>query len=254
MERPRPRVLFVSRTRYRLPLDRALERKFAALKEQMDVRVLACSPDAAARGDETFALVPPLRPRRLDGLHFQAVLPRLVAREIRAFRPDAVFADGTQRTLAALAGRRLARRRAAVVLEVRLPRFNAWMKETGHGTGYRMGVGLNTGQVMSGNVGHERRVEYTAVGDTVNTASRIEGMTKGQPYMMFVAESTYSVLKDPPEELVFVEEFEVRGREQKLRIWGFEPQPEEAPAPAAAPAEPAPAEPAPDAPPQAEPA
>jgi len=136
------------------------------------------------------------------------------------------------------------------MLEVRLPRFNAWMRETGHGSGYRMGVGLNTGQVMSGNVGHERRVEYTAVGDTVNTASRIEGMTKGQPYMMFVAESTYSVLKDPPEELVFVEEFEVRGREQKLRIWGFEPQPEEAPASAAAPA---PAESAPDARPQVEP-
>ena len=111
-------MLFVSRTRYRLPLDPALERKFTALKEQMDVRVLACSPDAAARGDETFALVPPLRPGRLDGLLFQAVLPLLVAKEIRAFRPDAVFADGTHRTVATLAGRRLARRRAAVVLEV----------------------------------------------------------------------------------------------------------------------------------------
>jgi glycosyltransferase involved in cell wall biosynthesis len=108
----------VSRTRYRLPLDRTLERKFAALGEQMDVRVLACSPGEAARGDETFRLVPPLRPRRLDGLLFQALLPLLVAREIRSFRPDAVFADGTHRTLATLAGRRLARRRSAVVLEV----------------------------------------------------------------------------------------------------------------------------------------
>jgi adenylate cyclase len=122
------------------------------------------------------------------------------------------------------------------MLEVRLPLFNAWMRKTGHGSGYRMGVGLNTGPVMSGNVGHERRVEYTAVGDTVNTASRIEGMTKGQPYMLFVAESTYSLLTSPPPELVFVDEVEIRGREQTLRLWGLEPDGAEALVPAAAPA------------------
>jgi len=115
---PRPRVLFVSRTRYDLPLERTLERKFEALQEEMDIRVVACAAEAPAPDDERFVLVPPLRPRRLDGLLFQAVLPLLVAREIRAFRPDAVFADGTHRTLAALAARRLARRRTAVVLEV----------------------------------------------------------------------------------------------------------------------------------------
>ena len=47
------------------------------------------------------------------------------------------------------------------------------------GDGIRMGIGLNSGPVMSGHVGSERRVEYTAVGDTTNTASRIEGLTKG---------------------------------------------------------------------------
>ena len=119
------------------------------------------------------------------------------------------------------------------MLEVRLPLFNRWMRETGHGTGYRMGVGLNTGLVMSGNVGHERRVEYTAVGDTVNTASRIEGMTKGQPYMLFLAESTYKLLTDPPPELVFVDEVDIRGREQKLKLWGFEPPPEQTAGPVA---------------------
>ena len=115
---PRPRVLFVSRTRYSLPLDRSLDRKFGALHDELDVRVLACAPEGGSCGDETFSLVAPFRPRVVDGLLFHAVLPLLVVRELRGFRPDAVFADGTHRTLAALLGRRLARRRSAVVLEV----------------------------------------------------------------------------------------------------------------------------------------
>jgi len=125
-------------------------------------------------------------------------------------------ADHADRALAA----------AREMLEVRLPRFNGWMKGAGLGDGYRMGIGLNTGSVMSGNVGHERRLEYTAVGDTVNTASRIEGMTKGTPYMLFVAESTFSRLTSPTDELVYVDEVEIRGRQQRLKLWGWEPAPE----------------------------
>ena len=49
-----------------------------------------------------------------------------------------------------------------------------------------MGIGLNSGPVMSGNVGSERRLEYTALGDTTNTAARLEGMTKGTPHQLFV--------------------------------------------------------------------
>src|SRR5207244_609512 len=99
---------------------------------------------------------------------------------------------------------------AEEMLNVRLPLFNTWMRERGLGEGYRMGIGLNRGAVMVGNVGHERRLEYTAVGDTTNTASRIEGMTKGTPYSLFVAESTFALLEDPPPNLVFHEEVEVR--------------------------------------------
>jgi glycosyltransferase involved in cell wall biosynthesis len=111
-------VLFVSRTRYSLPLDGSLDRKFAALRGELDVRVLACAPERGVDGDQTFSLVPPFRPRRLDGLLFQTALPSLVARELRDFQPDAVFAEGTHCTLAALLGRTLARRHAPVVLEV----------------------------------------------------------------------------------------------------------------------------------------
>ena len=53
-----------------------------------------------------------------------------------------------------------------------------------------MGIGLNTGPVMSGNVGSERRLEYTALGDTTNTAARLEGMTKGTPHQLYIADTT----------------------------------------------------------------
>ena len=110
---------------------------------------------------------------------------------------------------------------AREMLDVRLPRFNAWLREKGLAEGFRMGIGLNSGRVMSGNVGSERRVEYTAIGDTTNTAARLEGMTKGTPHQLFVADSTRSRLKEPPPDLVFVDEFEVRGRQARVKLWSL---------------------------------
>ncbi len=110
---------------------------------------------------------------------------------------------------------------AREMLDVRLPRFNAWLREEGLGDGFRMGIGLNSGPVMSGNVGSERRVEYTAIGDTTNTASRIEGMTKGTPHQLLFTESTHELLRDPPADVIFVDEFDVRGRQAQVKLWSL---------------------------------
>ena len=101
----------------------------------------------------------------------------------------------------------------------RLDQFNAWLGEQGFDSAFRMGIGLNTGPVMAGNIGSEQRVAYTAIGDTTNTASRLEGMTKGTPYMLFLSDATRDGISPAPDDLVFVDEFEVRGRKAKLKVW-----------------------------------
>jgi len=108
---------------------------------------------------------------------------------------------------------------AREMIGVRLDRFNAWLAEQGHDHRFAMGVGLNSGPVMAGNIGSEQRVEYTALGDTTNTASRLEGMTKGSGHMLFVAETTRERLHAVPDDLELVGELEIRGRVAAVPVW-----------------------------------
>ena len=103
-----------------------------------------------------------------------------------------------------------------------LDEFNAWMRSEGHGNGFRIGVGLNSGAVMAGNVGSERRLEYTVIGDTTNTASRLEGMTKGTPHMIFMSESTRAMLTSQQPDLVNAGDFEVRGKQVQVTLWSVD--------------------------------
>jgi len=64
---------------------------------------------------------------------------------------------------------------------VNLQRLNDRLEANGI-TPIKIGIGLNSGEVVIGHVGSSTRHEYTAVGDVVNTASRIEGLTKEFPY------------------------------------------------------------------------
>jgi adenylate cyclase len=107
------------------------------------------------------------------------------------------------------------------MLAQRLPRFNEWLREREIGDGFLMGIGLNSGDIVSGMVGSQNRLEYTAIGDTTNTASRLQGMTKGTPHSVFISDSTRELLQQPLDDLIFVDEFEVRGRQAKVKLWSI---------------------------------
>jgi adenylate cyclase len=108
---------------------------------------------------------------------------------------------------------------AREMLAVRLPQFNRRVGERALGNGFEMGIGLNSGLFIAGNVGSARRLEYTVYGDTVNTASRIEGMTKTTRQSVLIADSTRQALLRPPSDLVHVGVFDVRGKQSSIRLW-----------------------------------
>jgi glycosyltransferase involved in cell wall biosynthesis len=115
----KPRVLFVGRTRYSLPLPGWLAKKFDALERQLDFRVIASARDGDTGADDRFALLKPLRPRFLDGVLFYLRAPLAVRREIGAFRPEVIVAESPYTGAAALIGRALAAGgRPRVVVEV----------------------------------------------------------------------------------------------------------------------------------------
>ncbi len=108
---------------------------------------------------------------------------------------------------------------AREMVSVRLASFNAWYTARGYGEPFRMGVGLASGPVMSGNVGSERRMEYAAVGDTTNMAARLQGLTKETPHMVLLADTTRGALTRPAPDLAAVGSLDVRGRQLPAAVW-----------------------------------
>ncbi len=97
----------------------------------------------------------------------------------------------------------------------------------------QFGIGINTGPVVVGNVGSQRRLEYTPIGDTVNVASRLCGQAPGGA--CYVGGGTYELIREHVEP-VAVHHLRLKGKAEEVTVYELRPVSRPAPGPADAPA------------------
>ena len=105
--------------------------------------------------------------------------------------------------------------RAAIEMQKVLAKLNK--KWTGEGRPeVHIGIGINVGDVFAGNIGSERRLEYTVIGDPVNTASRL--CSKAAPGEILISEPFYKSLKRPPK-VEALEPIQLKGKAQAVPVY-----------------------------------
>lgn len=115
---------------------------------------------------------------------------------------------------------------AALAMRAELAQLNAaWAAEAaataGNPIALKVGIGINTGRCSVGDMGSDQQVAYTAIGDTVNLASRLEGLTRAYGLDLVIGEATAAKLPGAP--LIEIDLVRVKGRQQPLAIFTCPP-------------------------------
>lgn len=110
--------------------------------------------------------------------------------------------------------------RTALAFQEHLKPLGARFREK-YGGDLRCGVGINTGEAVVGTIGSEQRLEYTAIGDTINLGSRLESITKDFSVPIVLSETTQQYLG---KEFItrYLGEVKVKGKQIPVKIYTVE--------------------------------
>ncbi|WNJ20835.1 adenylate/guanylate cyclase domain-containing protein [Pontibacter sp. G13] len=81
-----------------------------------------------------------------------------------------------------------------------------------------MGIGINSGEAVAGNLGSEDQISYSVTGDTVNTGKRIETLTKEHPNSILISQPVYDKVSDLIEAKAW-DPIEVKGKRSKIQVY-----------------------------------
>jgi len=111
--------------------------------------------------------------------------------------------------------------RASLEMLRRLEILNRYWATQEDRTPFRIGIALHSGEAIIGNVGSDERMQYTAIGDSVNTAARIESLTKEHGRQFLASGTAVALIPPSTVRLVEIGETEVRGRAATIRVFGL---------------------------------